>query len=398
MDNKVKDGFISFEQVKNNKRQLIGNASLFAALFILTTACFHLYSWYSVMAPLGTSIAAIFLIITFFCYVDVKDALKDIYFYLMASADILALLHLIILKSNMGALVTVADFLLILYLADKVRFSRAEILISSAYIGFFFLYWTIDVKGYFKGYNTNYGGLVLISGFVFLIYFYEYMIREFKAKSLKKSYYIILRVFELFLFAVAFNIISWYRSRCALMGLVTFVLLFLIPKKIWKNRILFTILASLGSIGSILFSLLYVWLGNVKDKFTLRLFYKDILSGREEIWKELWGEFVKRPITGIGSSYVIKLDWMGGIFEVHSGLLDILIVHGTVVFIITMILLIRNLLKLRENVSSDHYCKIAMCGLFAMLAAAFIENFIIVAPFSIMLLMLFIYINSSRKG
>lgn len=378
------------------KRKKIGNYSLFAAILILTTACFHFYEWYSVMAPFGTSIAAVFLIITFFCYVDIKDALKDKYFYLMAIADVLALIHLIILKSNMGAIVTVADFLLILYLADKVGFSRLEIIISAFYIGFFFLYWTIDVKGYFKGYNTNYGGLVLLSGFVFLIYAYEYIMNH-QAKSLKKGFIILLRAVELFLFAMAFNIIAWYRSRCALMGLVTFVILFVIPKKVWKNKVGYTILTLIGSVGSVLFSLFYVWLGNMKDVFTIRLFYKDILSGREEIWKELWGEFIKKPITGIGSSYTIKLDWMGGIFEVHSGLLDILIVHGVVVFLITMILLIKNLLALREKVSSDYMCKVAMCGLYAMLAAAFIENYIIVAPFSIMLLMIFVFASTADE-
>lgn len=382
---------------KMEKRKMVGNISLFVAILFLTTACFHLYSWYSVMAPFGTLIAALFLIVTFFCYVDIKDALKDKFFYLMAAADILALVHLLILKSNLGAILTVADFLLILYLADKVRFSKLEIIISAFYIGFFFLYWTVDVKGYFKGYNTNYGGLVLISGFVFLIYAYEYMMQN-KAKSLHKALIIFLRVFELFLFALAFNIIAWYRSRCALMGLLTFVILFVIPKKAWKSKAFYTVVSLLGTVGSVLFSLVYVWLGKMKDVFTLRLFYKDIISGREEIWEELWEAYIKKPITGIGSSYEIKVEWMNGMFEVHSGLLDILIVHGIVVFLITIILLLKNLFALRESVSEDHLCKVAMGGIFGMLVTAFLENYIIVAPFSIMLLFLFVYINSNRDS
>lgn len=394
----TRDGFISFEYVKNNKRQLFGNASLFAAILILTTACFHFYSWYSVMAPYGTLIAGAFLAVSFFCYVDIKDALRDKYFYLMAAADILALAHLFILGSDKGAILTVADFLLILYLADKIKLSGPEIIISAWYIGFFFLYWTVDVKGYFKGYNTNYGGLVLLTGFVFLIYAYELLMKKLRAQSINKALYIFLRLFELFLFALAFNIIAWYRSRCALMGLIAFVVLFLIPKKLWNNKVVYGILSFGGTIGAILFSLLYVWLGNIKEEVTLRLFYKDILSGREEIWKELWGEFISKPITGIGSSYVIKLDWMGGIFEVHSGLLDIIIVHGTAVFIITIILLAKILWGLREKIAGDHMCKVAMCGIFGMLVAAFIENYIIVAPFSIMLMLLFIYIGSSTHS
>lgn len=401
------DSYVSFKYVKSNKRMLLGNISLFAAILIITTACFHMYSWYSIMAPYGTLIAAVFLIITFFCYVDIKDALKDKYFYMMAVADILALIHLLVLRSNMGAILTVADFLLVLYLSDKITLSKPEVIISAIYIGIFFLYWTIDVKGYFKGYNTNYGGLVLLSGFVFLIYAYELIMKEYGAKLLdacdksakkNKAIYIFLRLVELFLFAMAYNIIAWYRSRCALMGLVFFTLLFVIPRKVWKNKVFYWVVTLGGTVGAVLFSLLYVWLGNMKDVFTVRLFYKDILSGREEIWKELWGEFIKKPITGIGSSYEIKLDWMGGIFEVHSGLLDILIVHGTVVFLVTIILLIRNLLALHEKVSDNYMCKVAACGIFGMLAAAFIENYIIVAPFSLMLLVLFSYVNSRNSG
>lgn len=380
-----------------DKRRMIGNISLFAAILVITTACFHMYTWYSVMAPYGTSIAALFLIITFFCYVDIKDALKDKYFYLMAAGDVIALVHLLIIKSNLGAILTVADFLLILYLADKVRFGRLEMIISAVYIGFFFIYWTIDVKGYFKGYNTNYGGLILITGFVFLIFAYEYMMTN-KPQLFDKTIVILLRIIELLLFALAYSIIAWYRSRCALMGLIVLMILFLIPKKVWKNKVLYTILSLGGSVGAVIFSLLYVWLGKMKDVFTLRLFYKDIISGREEIWEELWGEFMKKPITGIGSSYVIKLDWMEGIFEVHSGLLDILIVHGITVFLIVIFFLLKNLLSIRKKVCENHMCKVALSGIFAMLITAFIENFIIVAPFSIMFMFLFIFINSYSDG
>lgn len=401
------DSYVSFKYVKSNKRMLLGNISLFAAILIITTACFHMYSWYSIMAPYGTLIAAVFLIITFFCYVDIKDALKDKYFYMMAVADILALIHLLVLRSNMGAILTVADFLLVLYLSDKITLSKPEVIISAIYIGIFFLYWTIDVKGYFKGYNTNYGGLVLLSGFVFLIYAYELMMKEYGAKLLdacdksakkNKAIYIFLRLVELFLFAMAYNIIAWYRSRCALMGLLTFTILFLLPKKVWSNKIFSWVVTLGGTVGSVLFSLLYVWLGYMKDVFTIRLFYKDIISGREEIWEELWGEFLEKPITGIGSAYKIKIDWMEGIFEVHSGLLDILIVHGVVVFIITIIMLVRIILAKCKIASQDYMCKVALCGIFGMLAAAFIENYIIVAPFSLMLLVLFSYVNSRISG
>ena len=456
----------------NEKRRQIGNISLLVAVFMLTTAYFHFYSWYSLLAPYGTLTAALFLIVTFFCYVDIGYALRDPAFYLMVFCDALALINLFVIGSHKGAILTVADFILILYLANKVVFSKKEMIISSLYIGVFFIYWTIDVKGYFKGYNTNYGGLVLISGFIFLIYALEYFFHGFSEyeagngirgevgneaggdvvnetsnsaggdpgteketvtvkpeanKSLSielakasisaekvpskngwrnsfvklcigtNKYQRLLRVLEVILFYIAFRIIAWYRSRCALVGLVVFLVLLLIPKNVWKNKVLYGILVFAGTVGSILFSAFYVWLGVMKEELTLRLFYKDIISGREEIWAELWEEYLKKPFTGIGSSYVMKLEWMEGLFEVHSGLLDILIVHGLVVFIIVCTFLVFRLWAIRETVIKSYAARAAMAGIFAMLFTAFMENYIIVAPFSLMFLFLFAYINKWNK-
>ncbi|HAG68832.1 MAG TPA: hypothetical protein DCL38_02535 [Lachnospiraceae bacterium] len=384
---------IPFFRMPRNKREQLGNYSLMAAVFILTTAYFHFYSWYSLLAPYGTLVAAVFLIVTFFCYTDIDQALRDPAFLLMVFADLYALVNLFIIGSDKGAILTIADFLLILYLANKVSLSERQMEVCAVYIGIFFIYWTIDVKGYFKGYNTNYGGLVLISGFIFLIYEAELLYERLRTAANSRYKPATVRTAELLLFYVAFRIIAWYRSRCALVGLVVFLVLLLIPKGFWKNRVMYGLLTALGSVGSVLFSAFYVWLGMRKEELTLRLFYKDIISGREEIWAELWEEYLKHPLTGIGSSYVMKLEWMEGLFEVHSGLLDILIVHGLVVFIITCTFLVFRLLRIREICTVDTVSKTAMAGIFAMLFTAFMENYIIVAPFSLMLLMLFSFIN-----
>ncbi|MBR2274615.1 MAG: hypothetical protein IJ873_00915, partial [Lachnospiraceae bacterium] len=47
----------------SEKRRKIGSWSLLAGIFALTTAYFHFYSWYSLLAPYGTLTAAVFLIV-----------------------------------------------------------------------------------------------------------------------------------------------------------------------------------------------------------------------------------------------------------------------------------------------------------------------------------------------
>lgn len=377
---------------KSDKRILAGNVALMAAVFVLTTAQWHLFDWYQATAPYGTIMASIGLIITLFCYVDIKEMAADPGFWLMAGADIMALINLFLIGSDKGAILTVADFLLILYLANKIELSQKQVIISMCYLGFFFIYWTVDVKGYFKGYNTNFGGLVLISGFFFAVYASEWLrVYLLQKKCNKNAKWLIL--LTLWFFAWGYNIIAWYRSRCALLGLIAFAVLMLIPVKVWRNKVFYMFITLSTTAGAVLFSLLYVWLGVMKDTFRVRIFYKDIISGREEIWSELWGAFVRQPVTGIGSSYEMKLDWLGGMFEVHNGLLDILIVHGIAVFAVTIVFIVKRFLKLHEAACSSHLNKCAMAGVFAMMMPAFMENYIIVPPFSLILLILMSFVR-----
>ena len=367
-----------------------------AAVLILTTAQWHFYSWYEATAPYGTIIASIGLIITLMCYMDIKEMLRDPAFILMAGADAVALINLFLIGSDKGAILTAADLLLILYLINKIELSEKQVIISMCYLGFFFIYWTVDVKGYFKGYNTNYGGLVLISGFFFAVYALEWLrhyLTVIKGRSRAKWLVLI----TIYFFAWGYNIIAWYRSRCALLGLIAFAILMLIPLKVWKNKIFYIIVTLATTVGAILFSLLYVWLGIMKDVFRIQIFYKDIISGREEIWSELWGAFARQPVTGIGSSYEMQLDWLGGMFEVHNGLLDILIVHGIAVFAVAIVFIVKRFLDLHEYACRSHLNKCAMAGVFAMMMPAFMENYIIVPPFSLILLILTGFVRTDVK-
>ncbi|MBQ6575121.1 MAG: O-antigen ligase family protein [Lachnospiraceae bacterium] len=383
----------------SSKKIMTGNALLISAIVLLATALWNEYSWYEKAAPLATLVSFVFLVGMFFCYVDIREAVADREFYIMAAGIAIAAVNIFLSGSGKGAWLTAADVLLAAYLAGRVRFSPKLMCFIYAYVGFYFYYWTFDVKGYFKGYNTNYGGLVLITGFVFaitgLVAFYE------RLKQTEKGGARFLFFFILFMFAWGYNIIAWYRARCAFLGLVVFAVLLLIPSRFWKNRVFYTFLSIAMTAGAIAISLLYVWLGRYTDSFGIRIFYKDIMSGRDVIWADLWNAFMRMPLTGIGSNYKINVDWMDGVFEVHNGLLDILIVHGVFVFAAVLILLVKRLLDLHKNVSEDRTARTAVSAVFAIFAASFMENFFIVPPFLLCTLALIaiagsVCYNSSR--
>lgn len=373
--------------VKSNNRILTGNIAILVALFGLQIALWNEYTWYEAVAPFGTLVSFFALSIAFLAYVDIKEAVKDPAFWAITAASIVALVNLFIVRSGKGAFLTAFDVLMVLYLSDKILLSRKMLYICYGFVGFFFYYWTFDVKGYFKGYNTNYGGLVLITGFVFTMIGIECLRSYVMQKGYEKASKWMLLIY-VWMFAWGYNIIAWYRARCALLGLIVFFVIVALPRKIWNNKWLYTLLTLSMTLGPIVFSWAYIKMSEISDVFTIRLFYKDAISGRNEVWIELWDAFGKKPFTGIGSSYEMNIDWLGGMFEVHSGMLDILFVHGIIVFAVVCVFLIRNLLRLRENAIAANEGKFVMAAAMAMLASSFLENYFIVPPFLIALLVL----------
>lgn len=392
------------EGLKNKiTRYDIGNIFIIAGIFIITTLEWHFFDWYQLFTRYGTLITFFALSGAFLCYIDVKDAIKDKFFWIMVATDMIALVNLFIIGSSKGSILVVADLMLIIYLADKINFTKKQSYIILAYVAFFFIYWTIDVKGYFKGYNTNYGGLILITGFAYLMilmqvfndylsYKYGEFVGEFgKAEGFKSWWkrFFWYPFLYLFLIALAFNIISWYRSRTALMGLIALLAIMVIPRGVITNKVVYPAICVMATVGSVLFTGMYIIIGSAGDGEGIQLFYKSIISGRNDIWSEFWQAYLKQPLTGFGSSYVPKLEFMGGVLEVHNAMLDILFVHGVIVFIAVCSMLTYKLILLKKQSSATSLGKIIFAALICMLVTGFFENYYIIQPFSLMLLVLF---------
>ena len=132
-----------------------GNILLCASIVILTAALWNEYVWYETIAPLATLISFVILAAMFFVLVPLKEAVSDRKFWIMAAAVAVAGINIFLTGSGKGAWLTAADVLLVLYLSDRIRLTKPFTYFLLIYTGFYFFYWTFDVKGYFKGYNTN---------------------------------------------------------------------------------------------------------------------------------------------------------------------------------------------------------------------------------------------------
>lgn len=305
---------------------------------------------------------------------------RDAEFLLMAAADIFTLASLFIIHSNKGALLTVVNLLFAVYLADKVHFTKRQMEILTGCGAVFLIPWFAFVKW---EYNFNMAGLVFmmitILGILFL---------ELAGKRHGLSY---VKWIQGLLYAAGTLYTILYHSRCAMAGMAVFGIFLLFGRTIQKYKMVRRIFIILATAGSIVFTLFYVWLGSLSVDITF--LYKDILSGREKIWSELWQALMEMPVTGIGSSYQMKSFF---IFEVHNGLFDILAVHGIPVFLVVIVLLIRKMLLCPDAEKSPEG-RIADAGMFAMLFASFFENFFIVPPYLLVFFFLFTLVLNPRE-
>ena len=207
----------------NSKRIMAGNIVLLVAIF----GCWNEIKWYDFVAPLGTVVSFVALVAVILCYVDINKLIRDKQAYIVLAGCVVAFVNILIVHSGLGAFFTAADVLLSLYLADKIIMPRKMLIWTGLYLAFFFFYWTFDVKGYFKGYNTNYGGLVLITGFVFTVIIIT-LLRERYVASGNKAASIAMVLLLIYMFAWGYNIISWYRARCAFLGFLVFILILIL--------------------------------------------------------------------------------------------------------------------------------------------------------------------------
>ena len=290
--------------------------------------------------------------------------------------------NLFIVHSDKGAVLIPSDLAMLIYLSSRITLSDKLKKYTACTGGILMGFWFGEVKW---SYNFNMAGLAFLMLLIFGMIFLEYMKWDLGLEYLKAV--------QVLLYVTSLLYTALYHSRCAMAGIILFGIFLLFGRHIASDRKSYRILVWLSTLGSVIFTLIYVIAG--KTGFNMRILYKDVLSGRQDIWDELWQALLNSPFTGIGSSYRLK---SFDIFEVHNGLFDILVVHGVLVYALIMIMLVKRLESIRENVyRTGGTVLMAMAGIFAMLFTSFFENFFTVPPYSVFFLYLLILCSPDRK-
>lgn len=225
-------------------RIIIGNAILLLTMLYIMVSEWNFYEWYCKFSivnyyimSLGVGLAIMFQ----FKKSYIKEPTTII------SISIL-LFTLVVAHNSINSILLICFVFSIsacFILCNKIYLRKMESIIALILISFFFIYWTVDVKGYFKGYDTAYGAMILLSGFMALIIVVEYvrfLIKEhaFNTVKCKKDIQPMLCttiwVVEIVIMIIGIRIMLWYQSIHAVVGLIIFIAIITLPKQIIAKK------------------------------------------------------------------------------------------------------------------------------------------------------------------
>lgn len=373
-------------------RKSIINMTVLITLFIFYTLKFLVPPFYA----LTDKYAGLFV---FFCEgilflnnYDFISAIKEKNkeFFLIVFLLILIGVNLILVNSGYGAFFTAANFVFAFFLSDKIIMSRKQVVALSSIYMIMLLIWLIYrypqfFGGYDASFSMNTNGAATFSIYTALCALVILQILYEK--------YEFIGLFIVLLFVRTIRLALWHRARGAFSILTFFfILYYVISKRYVISEKLFRIVTILATFGSLLFVFLYTVIGRLGVNFYLPIFYKNIFSGREDIWYEFFTYFCKKPITGIGTNLTIESFFE---FNVHNAMYDILVVHGAVVFLITMFIVHKKFASFREKAINNKTAFLALCVLLSVFFESYIDMDLIWADYSMNLIYLLIVINAN---
>lgn len=346
----------------------------FSGLMLIILAAYTTGSGFNKMIAHAGPIICGILIVLFFNHVDWIQALKnrDRELLLSLFAGILAVINMILSKSGPGVLFDITNFVLIIYLADKVKIDdKILCLITITFIIIWVYFFIVNPKGY----NPNTHSMIVFEACAISTIGISAFLKE-----RKKVWLIYVYVLIAFL-GVSIPISMEYKGRTTIVGIIILLsFFFLIPGSIWNIKKLYKILwGAILAFSTALPLLVFLFMAQ-GWKIPFR---KYVLNGREIAWEQYIAAWLKEPWTGIGNDYLSKIPDLR-FYNVHNGPLHILTVYGIFLFIVAMVLLGKKLLRINTE-ALNITKRFGLCLLVSMFSIAIMETYVIISFSNIVL-------------
>lgn len=365
------------------------NIPLLFCMFIFYTLTFFVPRFYGLTEKyVGLFVFAV-LALLFVFNIDPVEKLrtKDRDFIALLLTAVITPVNLVIVKSGFGCFFVVVNYAMIWYLSGHLKLSKKQIYVIGAAYTAMMIYWFFGVYTWmFADYtsfamNTNTAATFTVFSLLCVITFFDELYQKYRIAGL----------FITIALVKALQISLYHRSRGAFIMLGAFLVLrFLIPWKLWGNRIFFRIMCSIATFGSLAFVAFYIILGTTGVNFRMPFFYKNIFSGREAIWLEFWELFMKKPVTGIGTNVTITSFFE---FNVHNAMYNILVIHGIVVFFLVVYMMFSGWERCRDLIMKGRANRCAFAAILAVCIESFFDVDLIWTNYSINVLFLLLMMN-----
>ncbi|MCR5024944.1 MAG: hypothetical protein K6A90_11530 [Lachnospiraceae bacterium] len=373
------------DTVGNEKIRNILNYAALAILMVFYAGTWTFPGFYHVTEIYNSLIVFTALVILFFANVNIVEKIrkKEPMFIVLSTTLIIAVINLFIIGSNKGCILIIADFLMLLYLAPELKFTERQRTILKVFFLIMFVSWFIYDRAF--SYNSNTGATVTVftffGGFILL--------QELAGKKEIFGFFLVIA------FIRVITLVFWHLARGAFFALALFLLFYyILPKTWWKSAGFYRSLIVFSTLGSLAFVGIYVFLGSTGFNMKLPFFYKNIFSGREQIWYEVWEILKDQLLTGIGSGRELRSFFE---YNIHNAMYDILAVHGVIVFAGSIAIIWNRLKMAGERLDTRDPGKMcAIAAIFAIFIESFIDMDLMWADYSPVLLILLVTVFDNK--
>lgn len=360
------------------------------AMFMFYTLTFFVPKFYGLTEKYVGVIVFAALVILFLLNVSIIGEIrsKNVEFIALALLVAVTGVNILIVKSGFGCFFVMADFAMIVFLSSRIRFAKWQVYLFGGLYVLMTVYWFAFVYTWmFADYesfamNTNTAATFTVFSILCVLVFFDALYQRYRIAGL----FIVIALVK------CLQISLYHRSRGAFVMLFAYLALrFLIPSKLWEKKGFFNGMLVFSTLGSLVFVALYVAVASAGVNFRMPFFYKNIFSGREAIWLEFWNLFKAKPLTGIGTNVTITSFFE---FNVHNAMYNILVIHGLIVFALTMFLIFRIWGRCREGIGMRNVARLAMVAVFAVCIESFTDVDLIWTDYSINMIFLLLVMNS----
>ena len=398
-DEKQRSGIETFGTcLKKIKEEItvrdVANTLLFACLFVFYTLTFFVPRFYGFTEKyVGVFV---FAVLAAFFAVNVnplkKLKEKDAGFIALVLLLVITGINILVVKSGYGCFFVMADFALVWYLSEEIPFCKWQFNLFGIMYTAMLIYWFFGVYTWmFADYtsfamNTNTAATFTMFSMLCVLVFFESLYEKHMLAGLLITIALV----------KCFQIALYHRSRGAFIMLgAFFVLKYIVPKKMWEKKGFYYTVCAFATFGSLAFVAFYVWLGTTGINFRMPFFYKNIFSGREAIWLEFWNYFKQKPLTGIGTNVTITSFFE---FNVHNAMYNIVVIHGIIVFALTMVMVFRRFRAIGRNITAERSALCALAAIFAVFVESFFDVDLIWTNYSVNMLFLLLAAQMRKTG